>query len=63
MRHTVKGQGISINGGTSLAWKMKLAHAAAGLPVLEFKPLKTSRAMQIALERTRELTALPSRYS
>lgn len=60
-----KGQGISVNGsgGTSHLneWKMKMAAAAEGLPVREFKPLVVKPHPQ--QDRIDQFNAIPSRYA
>ena len=66
-KHTGKGRGISINapnqGGTSdvNAFKMRIeAQTAAPPAVRPFVPYKPSKAMEEAIARCKELTALPS---
>ena len=61
-----KGTGITINaGGTnnSVKWKQMIANATVGIPEREWNPLKITRAMEIAVERCKELTAIPSRFA
>ena len=59
-----KGNWATINGGGLSkvnAWKQELGKVPP--PVREFKPYVPSAAMERAVERCKELTALPSRFA
>ena len=43
-------------------FKHALANVSEGVPVVEWKPYKPPRAMEDAIARCKELTALPSRF-
>jgi len=61
-----KGKGINITSqftSTLNRFKGCIANVSDGVPVREFVPYVPSKAMERAVARCKELTALPSRFA